>query len=217
MRRCADADGDRIHRLGRFDRNRFEHAFQHDRKGAGLVERDRVADDLLRFRVAAPARRIATKHIDRLWRQTDMTNHRNPSLDQKRDGFRHHFAAFQLDRGSPRFFQYPGGAFIGFLWRCFIGAERHVDDDNAVITAADDRRAMVAHHLERHRYRRIEPVNHLRERITDQQHVTMRIKQLRRPRGIGGQHHHRFGCHAIDMAILSNSVVGLASISEDAG
>ena len=73
----------------------------------------------------------------------------------------------------------------------FVAAERHVDGDQRMPAAAHDGGAMSAHHLHRHRDGRRQAVDHLAEAVADQQHVAMRIEQLRHAHRVGGQHHDR--------------------------
>ena len=57
---------------------------------------------------------------------------------------------------------------------------------------------MRAHHLHRHRNGRRQAVDHLAEAVADQQHVAVRIEQLRHPHRVSGQHHDRLlGCKAV--------------------
>ena len=63
--------------------------------------------------------------------------------------------------------------------------------DQRVPAAAHHRGAVRAHHLHRHRDRRRQAVDHLAEAVADQQHVAMRIEQLRHAHRVGGQHHDR--------------------------
>src|SRR3546814_1460990 len=49
LRRSTDADRRAVDLVRDFDRDRFEHAFDDDRKGASLRHRDRILDDRARF------------------------------------------------------------------------------------------------------------------------------------------------------------------------
>ncbi len=122
-----------------------------------------------------------------------MAHHRDAALVEETDRFRHLRAAFELDRGRARLLEQEGRAFEGLLGRLFVRPERHVDHDHRMIAAAHDRRGVGGHHVERDGDGGGQAVDHLRQRIPDQQHVAMRIEQLRLPRGVSGQHHQRLG------------------------
>ena len=149
------------------------------------------ADDLLRFVGALAARAIAAEHIDRLRGQADMADHRNAAMGQEVDGRRHRLAAFQLDRRAAGFLHDPRRAGERLFGRAFIASERHVDRDQRVPAAAHHRGAMGAHHLHRHRHGRRQAVDHLAQAVADQQHLAMRVEQLRHPHRVGGQHDDR--------------------------
>src|SRR3546814_17266806 len=83
LRRGADADRRAGDLAGDLDRDRFEHAFDDDRKGAGLRDRDGVVDDRARFLFALAAHAIAAEAIDRLRGQSDMPHTRDAGLGQK--------------------------------------------------------------------------------------------------------------------------------------
>jgi hypothetical protein len=68
----------------------------------------------------------------------------------------------------------------------------HIDDNGGMVAAAYDRSAMRCHHLHGDGHSMRQAVNHLRQRIANQQHIAMRIHQLRHAHGIGGQHDQRF-------------------------
>src|SRR3546814_20856675 len=57
LRRGADADGRAGDLLRDLDRDRFEHALDDDREGAGLGDGDRVLDDRARFLLALADRK----------------------------------------------------------------------------------------------------------------------------------------------------------------
>ena len=82
--------------------------------------------------------------------------------------------------------------------RGLVAPERHVDADQGVPAAADDRRAVRAHHLHRHRDGRWQAVDHLPQAVADQQHVAMRVEQLRHSHRVGREHDDRLrGLEAI--------------------
>ena len=116
-----------------------------------------------------------------------------PRADRKAIVARHRLAALQLHRRGAGFLEDARGAEERLLGRGLIAAERHVDDDEAVPAAAHHGGAVRAHHLEADRHGRGQAVDHLPQQIADEQHVAMRIEQLRHPHGVGGQHHQRLG------------------------
>ena len=121
-----------------------------------------------------------------------MAHDRNAALVEESDGFGHLLAAFQLHRGGARLLEQIGSIFERLFLRRLVGTERHVDDHDRVIAAPDDGGRMVRHHLQRDGNGRWQSVDHLAERIPDQQDVAMRIEDLRLTRRIGGQHDQRF-------------------------
>jgi len=120
-----------------------------------------------------------------------MADHRDAAVGQEIDGRRHRLPALQLDRCAAGFLHDPRSAGEGLLGRAFIASERHVDRDQRVPAAAHHRGAMGAHHLHRHRHGRRQAVDHLAQAVADQQHLAMRVEQLRHPHRIGGQHDQR--------------------------
>ena len=75
---------------------------------------------------------------------------------------------------------------------------------------------MGAHHLHRHRDRRRQAVNHLPQAIADQQHLAMRIEQLRHPGRIGGQHDDRHAGLGADLLAHVDAVTtGQHEVEED--
>ena len=200
--RCADADHGYVD-AGRDDVGQFlHHPFDHHAEGAGGRHGLGVAQYLGMFLLAFAACAIAAQRVHRLRRQADMGHHRDAALGQEADRFRHRLAAFQLDAGAAGFGHNAAGAGKGLLGRCLIGAEGHVDQDDAVIAAAHHGGAMGDHHVERDRQGGGQAIDDLGQRIADQQHVAMRIEQLRLARGIGGQHHQRLVGLALELAAL---------------
>src|SRR3546814_15505802 len=88
LRRGADADGRAGDLLRDLDRDRFEHALDDDREGAGLGDGDRVLDDRARFLPALAAHAIAPQDVDRLRHQPDIAHPRDaalgPAFDRRR-------------------------------------------------------------------------------------------------------------------------------------
>ena len=113
-----------------------------------------------------------------------MPHNRNPALDQKGDGLRHTAAALELDRSAAGLLHHPRRRHEGLLLRCFIRAERHVDDDESSFRAAHHGEPLQDHHLERDRHGGLKPVHDHAKRIPDQNDVAMAIEQPRRVRVI---------------------------------
>ena len=104
-----------------------------------------------------------------------MAHDGDSALRQEFDGRRNHLAAFDLDACGTGFLQQPRGVGKGLFGRGFIAAKRHVDDDRRMIAAAHHSRAVQRHHLHRHRDSMRQAIDHLCQRIADQQHVAMRV------------------------------------------
>ncbi len=114
-----------------------------------------------------------------------MAHGRHAALDQKGDGLGHAAAALELDRSAAGLLHHPRGRHEGLLLGRFVGAERHIDDDESSLRPAHHRESLQDHHIEGDRYRRFEPVHHHAERVTDQNEIAVAIKQARRMRVIG--------------------------------
>ena len=96
-----------------------------------------------------------------------------------------------LTAAQPVSFMIRDGAGERLFGRALISSERHVDRDQRMPAAAHYGRAMGAHHLHRHRHGRRQAVDHLAQAVADQQHLAMRVEQLRHPHRVGGQHDQR--------------------------
>ena len=77
----------------------------------------------------------------------DMADHRNPAVGKEVDGLSHRLPAFQLHSRAAGFLHDPGGRSERLLGRGLVAAERHVDRDERMPAAPDDRRAVRAHHV----------------------------------------------------------------------
>ena len=73
-----------------------------DGESAGLIECSGISDYLPCLGLAAPARVIATKNIDCLRRQPNMSDDWDTAIDQESDGLCHGFAAFKLNASAAR-------------------------------------------------------------------------------------------------------------------
>jgi hypothetical protein len=82
----------------------------------------------------------------------------------------------------------PGSIGKGLLRRFFIAAERQIHDHDRPVRSAHHGRAMRDHHVQRHLHGGIQAINHLPQRIADQQHIAMLVEDLRHAGRIGGQH-----------------------------
>ena len=186
-RRCADADHRRSDVFRHLGRKLFHHAFDDDGECAGLGDRARVVQDLVRLDLLAAARAIAPEDVHSLRGEADMADHRDSALGQQPDGRRHRFAALELDRRAAGLLHHPRAACERLLGRALIASERHVDRDQGVPASAHHRRAVRAHHVERDGDGRGKAVDHLAKAVADQQHVAMRVEQLRHAHRVGGQ------------------------------
>ena len=108
-----------------------------------------------------------------------MAHHRNAALDEERDRLGHALSAFDLDRAAPGFLHHARRGEESLFLGCFIGAERHVDDDKRPARAAHHRMALQDHHVERHRNRGLESMHHHAERIADEDHVAVLVDDVR--------------------------------------
>ena len=125
-----------------------------------------------------------------------MAQHRNAALDQEAHGIGHGLAALDLDAGAAGF-RHDEGRILERLRRAFlIGTKWHIDNDAGARCAAHRRCAVRDHHLERHRQRAVEAVNHHAERITDQKQVGDRVERARHRRAVRRQRDDRLAAFA---------------------
>jgi len=106
-------------------------------------------------------------------------------IDQKGDGLGHAAAALELDRSAAGLLHHSRGRHEGLLLGGFVGAERHVDDDESPLRSAHHREPLQDHHIEGDRHRGFEPVHHHAERVADQNEIAVAIKQARGMRVVG--------------------------------
>jgi MFS family permease len=100
-RRDTDLPGDPLGQIAR-------HQLQHDGEGAGLLQGQRVGDQLV-ARVAAPLDPVAAEAVDALGREPDMTHHGHPGLGEELDLRDDPAAAFELDRVRASLLDQPQG------------------------------------------------------------------------------------------------------------
>ena len=96
--RCGEGDG-------------CNHAFNNYAESARLIQRYRVRDDFIRFRVGASARGVSAEHIYGLRGEPDMTHNRYAARVEKLDRRRHRFTAFKFHSGRAGLLKEVGGAF----------------------------------------------------------------------------------------------------------
>jgi hypothetical protein len=164
-------------------RNRF----YHDQLGARVLHGERIAQYLARAGVGLALHLEAAKRMHRLRRQTDMRAHRNRPFDQKAHCVREPFTALELHHlraGAHQFHRAPEGVF-----RRAVRAERQVGHHQRRGPRPRDARRVIRDVGERHRQGGRLALQHVAERIADQQHVDARaIQQRGEARVVTGQH-----------------------------
>jgi hypothetical protein len=108
----------------------------------------------------------------------------------------HAAPAFELDRPTVSFFQYPRAGGERLLLRLLVGAERHVNHHQRSLGAAHHRVTLQDHHVERDRHGGLKPMHDHAERIPNQDDVAILVDQARGVGVIRGQAHDRLGALA---------------------
>ena len=126
-----------------------------------------------------------------------MRHHRDAAFGKELHRGRHHRAAFQLHRRRTGFLHHTRRRAEGGLRAFFIGTERQIDHHHAAIGTTNHCGAVRDHHVQRYLHRGVEAIDHLPQRIADQQQIAMRIEQLRHARGVSGEHHDRLTALAL--------------------
>src|SRR5205085_10929991 len=108
-RRSADADDRSTDRRSDVVRDALQHPFNHNAESPRLIDGARVGNNLFGFALLAAPRAITAKDVDRLRRQTNMTNYWDTAVGQELDRRRHRFATFELHCGAPRLLHYCRG------------------------------------------------------------------------------------------------------------
>src|SRR5690606_8566456 len=97
--------------------------------------------------------------------------------------------AFHFDRANTRFLHQPSGVGQRLLRRYVVRHERHVANHQRRLRQPDDDRRMINDVFQLHRNRRVMPLHHRTQRITDQNSgYICRLCHLRRHRVVGGDH-----------------------------
>src|SRR5262249_59913373 len=105
-------------------------------KGPRLRDRPGIVLDWPPVRLAATLRTERADRVDRLRREPDMAHDRNAALDQKGDRLGHAAPALKLDRSAAGLLQHPCRRHESLLLGGFVGAERHVDNDESLLRSA---------------------------------------------------------------------------------
>ena len=117
-----------------------------------------------------------------------MAAYRNAALGQESDGFQHRPATFDFYHLRARRHDL-GGIAKGFLRADLEGAEGHVADDEGVLRAACHAGRVIHNVAQRYRQRRFVPLQHVTQRIADQQRIDAgAVEQRSKARVVAGQH-----------------------------
>ncbi len=133
--------------------------------------------------------------MHRLWRETHVRAHRHRPLNQKAHRIGEPFAAFQLDHLGARAHQLHGAG-EGGLGRA-IGAERQIGDDQRRGACPCYAGGVIGDLREGDRQRRRLTLQHVTERVADQQHVDAgAVQQRSEARVVTGEHGDLLACIA---------------------
>ena len=143
---------------------------EHQHGGAGLFERARFALQALDAVLGAALHLVAAELVHRLRRQADVRTDRHAAIDQKAHGLGHHLAAFELDHLR------AGGQQARRVAQCLLGrfleaAEGQVGNQEGAMHAARGAFGVIDHVLHGHRQRRGMALDHVAERVADQDDI----------------------------------------------
>ncbi|CAM2144805.1 hypothetical protein PT2222_160166 [Paraburkholderia tropica] len=183
----TDADGRNAQLLRDFRAERRRHRFDHHELRTGVLQRERVADQLRRARIALALHLEAAERMHRLRRKTDVRAHGHRALDQHLDGGREPFAALDLHHLRARAHQLDRVR-EGVFGRA-EGAERQIGDDQRLGLRARHRRRVIGDVVDGDGQRGRVALEHVAERVADQHGIDARtVAQRRKARVVAGQH-----------------------------
>jgi hypothetical protein len=187
LRTRADADGGNAQLLRHVCGEQRGDCFHHDELRARVLHGERVAQQLVRARFGLALHLEAPERVHRLRRKAHVRAHRHRPIDQKTHRFAQPFAAFQLHhlRAGPH--QLHGALERG--GRRAVAAERHVGDDQRRGLCARHAGGVIRDVLERDGQRGGVSLQHVAERIADEQHVHACTVQQRREACVVARQH----------------------------
>ena len=170
--------------------HRRRHALEHEREAPGLLERQRVLEQLARLLGRAALGLEAAEHRRRLRRQPDVAHHGDARADKRPHPREHRPCALDLHRVRAGFLDEAHCVLHGRLVRDLEGAERHVRDDERPPRAARHCPSQHDHLVHRHRHGRGVAEHGHRRRVANEHDVHAGLVGQPAARGVvGGDHH----------------------------
>jgi hypothetical protein len=184
----ADADRGDADRLGDLGRNPRRHHLHDDRERAGLLQRERLADEPLGG-VAATLHSVAAEVVLGLRRESDVRHHRDAGVGEQLDLGHHRVPTFELDGLGVRLLHEPHRGVERLLRRTLVGAEGQVGDDERAVGRSGDGAHERDQLVDRDRQRRCVAIDVVGRRVADQQHRNAGlVEDLCRVLVVGGEH-----------------------------
>ena len=170
--------------------HRRRHALEHEREAPGLLEGQRVLEQLPRLLGRAALGLEAAEHRRRLRRQPDVAHHGNARADERPYPREHRPRALDLHRVRAGFLDEAHGVLHGRLVRDLEGAERHVRDDERPPRAARHRPRQHDHLVHRRRHGRGVAEHRHRRRVAHEHDVHAGLVGQPAARRVVRGHHH---------------------------
>ena len=162
--------------------------FEDEHRRTGFLQGQCIVAQALGSRLALALHLVAAHDVHGLRRQAEVAADGDATVDEEFDGFRHVAAAFQLDHLGAGRHQRDGVAESLFR-RFLVAAERHVGNDESAVRAAFDGSGMVGDVGDGHRKRGVVALDHIAQRIADQQTFnTGAVEQTGEAGVVGGEH-----------------------------
>src|SRR5215208_1450664 len=185
----ADADDRHLHELhdhvGHVGRDRLED----DREAAGVLQRERIVEHVLRPLGGAALGAVAAEGGRRLRREADMAHDRHAGPHDRPRALGHRAAALELDGVAARLLDEPVRGGDGLCVGRLVGAERQVADHQRRLESAPDGGGEHEQLLDRDRHR-VGVAEHVVGRgVADQHHVDLGRLDGERARVVVGRDH----------------------------
>ena len=127
----ADADGRDLEAFGDRLRDRCRHALEHQREGAGGLDRQRVVDQLQRGGGGPALRLVAAERGRRLRRQAEVAHHRDAGARDGQDAVERRAGALHLHAVGATLLDEPAGRHHGIRRFYNCGEASSLDHSNS--------------------------------------------------------------------------------------